>query len=666
MEIMIRNFLILCAFAATYQAQAAINNYLIGTGIYDITGPAAEVNMFGYADTNQYSSGIRDRQWARAFIIGEPGKSPVVFVNVDQGAVFQGVNQAVVRGLRARFGDRYQDANVVISATHTHAAAGGHSHYALYDFTAMGYVEQTFNATVTGIVEAISRAHNNLAPGRVLFNRGLLFNANANRSIEAFNNNPEAEHLSATDNRMTVLKFVQGDNREVGMISWFATHGVSLPMNNLLLSSDNKGVAQLAFEAAKSADYGAQSFVAAFAQTAPGDMTPNLNLDGTGPGQTPEQSMQMIGQRQFEAAWQLYQDASEQLTGSVDFRQRYNDYANTRVEGAYTGQGEQRTCVAALGYSFAAGTEDGRGPLFEEGQREAIAFWEGVTALLTAPTQAQKDCHAPKPILLATGNTQPYPWTPEVLPVSILKLGQLGLLAVPGEFTITAGHRLEQTVARVADTGLAHLVVAGYADAYAGYVTTREEYEMQHYEGGSTHFGPWTLAAYQQTLAKLAVSLANPSSDPWQGEVEPVARDLIDELIPYMKPVVHDQAPVFKSIGDTVQDAHNQYAVGESVEVKFWSGHPRNDLKTMSSFLEVQQWQNGNWHTVARDRDNSTRYLWQRIDGFWGTSHAIIQWLIPEHTPPGDYRIVHQGVYKEIFSGRMVPYTGQSRSFRVE
>ena len=36
----------------------------------------------------------------------------------------------------------------------------------------------------------------------------------------------------------------------------------------------------------------------------------------------------------------------------------------------------------------------------------------------------------------------------------------------------------------------AYVVVAGPANAYAHYVTTREEYGVQRYEGASTIFGP--------------------------------------------------------------------------------------------------------------------------------------------------------------------------------
>ena len=124
----------LCLIQTT---MAVENNYRVGVGIYDITGPAAEVNLFGYASSDQFSTGIHDRQWSRAFVIAEPVSegNRVVFVTVDQGAVFQGVTQGVLKKLKARYGDLYNDDNLIISATHTHGGAGGHSHYALYNVT---------------------------------------------------------------------------------------------------------------------------------------------------------------------------------------------------------------------------------------------------------------------------------------------------------------------------------------------------------------------------------------------------------------------------------------------------------------------------------------------------------------------------------------------------
>ena len=643
------------------------DNYLIGRGIFDITGPAAEVSLFGYAALDQASSGIHDRQWARAYIIADPltGKR-VVFVNIDSGATFQSVTQGVTAALQARYGNLYSERNLVISATHTHAAAGGHSHYALYNITIKGFIKQTYDAQVNGIVAAIDRAHRDLGPGHILFNRGELWGANANRSQEAYYRNLDAAHYPDTDPEMTVLKLVK-NGQPVGMISWFATHGVSLPNTNTLLSGDNKGYAQYLFEKQlMGSGYDSTAFVAAFAQSNAGDMTPNVRLDGSGPGDTPEQSVRLIGQMQYDSARQLYEQASEPLSGPIDYRHKHYDLSTQSVAGLFTEDGQaHRTCTAALGYGFAAGTEDGRGlDFFKEGQLQGNLFWRALTALLTAPSEEQKTCHQPRGLLLAQGNFKPYPWSPEVLPVSILKIGQLGLLAVPGEFTIMAGRRLRSTVAAVPGTGLRHWVVAGYSNAYAGYVTTHEEYRLGHYEGGSTHFGPWTLAAYRQALYELATSLA--SGEPLVRSGEPRPRNLADQQITLQTGVVHDQPPLFKKIGDLVSQPAQHYSRGQTAQAIFWAGHPKNDLHTMGSFLEVQRLVGGQWHTIANDNDWTTRFRWKRINGFWGTSQATVEWDIDADVAPGTYRLSHHGTRKAPITFTLHPYSAVSRSFVVD
>lgn len=642
------------------------DNYLVGRGIYDVTGPAAEVGMMGYADLAQKSSGILDRQWARAFVIAQPNGKRVVFVNVDQGAVFQSITQGVVAKLKGQFGNLYNEDNIILSATHTHGAAGGHSHYALYNITILGFIEQTYDAVVDGIYQAIVKAHNDLKPGSIYLNKGELTNASINRSIEAFNSNPESATTSSIDPEMTILKFTQNGN-EVGMISWFATHAVSMPKTNTLLTGDNKGYAQYLFERKlKGSDYrNNDDFVAAFAQSNAGDMTSNLNLDGTGPENDAFSSTKTIGKRQYDSALSLYNTASEKIVGDIDFRHRYVDFSNQVVGSEFTGSGIKSTCKAALGNAFGAGTEDGRGlDFFSEGDLNSNPFWAAISWVLSQPTEAQKACHAPKPILLAQGNFQPHPWSPEVLPVSIIKIGQLGLLAVPAEFTVTAGRRLKSTVASTSGTGLNHLVVAGYSNAYSGYVTTKEEYDAQHYEGGSTHFGPWTLAAYQQSFKRLADSLAT-GNTPAFPEAEPNLRDLSGEQLNFQTGVVHDQAPIFKSIGQVVSQPNSSYSRGNIAKAVFWAGHPKNNLQTMKSFLAIERWNGNSWQTVLNDNDWETRYKWKRIDGFWGTSQVTIEWHIPSDVSSGYYRIKHFGHEKKPFSGSIKAYTGTSDYFYV-
>lgn len=75
---------------------------LIGLGSYDITGPAADVNMMGYANLEQIASGIHFRLRARTFIVAEPKGNRVVFVNLDACMASQIVTIKVLERLKAR------------------------------------------------------------------------------------------------------------------------------------------------------------------------------------------------------------------------------------------------------------------------------------------------------------------------------------------------------------------------------------------------------------------------------------------------------------------------------------------------------------------------------------------------------------------------------------
>ncbi len=45
------------------------DEYKIGAGIYDVTGPAADLGMMGMASIDQKTEGIQSRLFARTFIV---------------------------------------------------------------------------------------------------------------------------------------------------------------------------------------------------------------------------------------------------------------------------------------------------------------------------------------------------------------------------------------------------------------------------------------------------------------------------------------------------------------------------------------------------------------------------------------------------------------------
>ncbi len=656
--------IIICLCIFSFQNNyAQNNNYDIGVGISDVTGQIAESAFFGYGDPFFKNGGIKDRQYARAYIIKEPSGDPVVYVSIDKGATFQSVNLAVLEKLNNYYGSTYTDTNVVISATHTHVSPGGYSHYGLYNTATGGFYKTNFDILVNGIFEAIKQAHDNLAPGRIYYNTGSLTNASINRSLVAYNLNSDANDYTTIDDEMTVLKFIQG-NTEVGMISWFGVHPTSLTNKYKYASGDSKGYASLKFERMKQSSYGTGSstFVAAFSNTNAGDMSPNLNQpaandytsDATGPGSNQEESSEIIGNRQYNKAIQLYNSANQQLVGSVKAVSRYSDFSNIEVASKFTDGSIRHTCKAALGISFRAGAEDGRSGIGREGQTRSnpnAGF-------------AIDQCHMEKPIdpLFYVGSNDSDPQTPKILPTSILKIGQFGVLAAPAEFTIMSGRRVRATVAENTNTGITHTVLAGYSDAYCGYVTTREEYASQQYEGASTQFGPWTLGAYRQEFERLASQLVNPNVNPWPNVAPtPPQKSYIggDKTVH----ILFDDKPWFKSFGNVHSNANSSYSTGATAEVTFWGAHPNNDPKTNSTYFTVQKKVGSSWITKFQDRDTNTKLIWNR-DGV-SASKIIIQFKITSDVESGYYRIVHNGKWKNGWNGSINPYSGTSRTFYV-
>lgn len=183
--------------------------------------------------------------------------------------------------------------------------------------------------------------------------------------------------------------------------------------------------------------------------------------------------------------------------------------------------------------------------------------------------------------------------------------------------------------------------------------------KKQHYEGASTHFGPWTLAGIQQEVDRLAAALASGApADPG-----PTPRDLSCCQVDLQPGVVFDDKPLFKSFGSLYRDASPSYRTGETVRVVFWGAHPKNNLRIQGTFLEIQKLTSASWIPIATDGDPETKHIWER--SFMATSHVTVEWKVPPDTPPGTYCVRHYGDWRSGWDGKIRPYNGTSRSFTV-
>lgn len=659
------------------------SEYLIGTGIYDITGPAAEVGMMGFAEGDQRTAGIHTRLRSRAFIAGDNNKR-IVFVTADLGMMFQMVKLKVSEKVQANpeLAAFYNAENILLSATHTHGGPGGYSGYFLYDATIKGFVKKHFETIVEGIYQSILRAHRNLEPGHILIAESTLDGVGGNRAKEAYANNPEAERArydSDTDKTFTLLKFVARDGRELGMFNWYAVHPDSIGPKNYLITADNKGVAAYMFEKDKGANYFAdKTFVAGFAQANEGDVTPNYGF-----GQAPpfvdfarNPSLENAALKQYAKAKELYDSAQEFVTGDIDFRHQWVDMRNLYVESV-----GETTCAAGMGASFSSGSpldNPSPAPLFPMGTTVDSLTWKenqdkaklskllgGIFSVIwwESGSEEYKTCHGAKPVLIPTGiahlNIGGATMTPQIMPIQLIKLGNLALVAVPAEVTTMAGRRLREAVLSELETkDVSHAVISSLSNSYASYLATREEYEMQWYEGAGTLFGPHEEEAFRQEFQRLARAIVAGDDVPDGPMPEDVTRGTVD----FTNKVVWDRTPLGKDFGDAITHPNPSYFSGERVTVQFWGAHPANNYRIQDSFLIVDRWVDGVWKEYTYDSDPQTTYQWQR-DGL-ADSKITISWDTTG-VAPGRYRIRHKGDAKTAFSG-IKSYEGISVPFNVD
>jgi len=634
--------------------------YRVGAAQDDITGPMAELGMLGYADLGQVGEGLHMRLRSRALVVSDGcGQETIAMVIIDQALMFHGVKQAVLDRLNQQIPGVFHHRNLVMSATHTHAGPGGYAHHALYNVTTLGFSRANFEAIVAGTVKSVAQAFRLQQPARLTISRGELQGIQFNRSPEAYEANTDHQlYAQPADPDMIQIKAIADNGRPLASFNWFAVHGVSLPLSNKFVSGDNKGLASYTFEKKMGATYLKDGeFVAGFIQANSGDISPYDvsqpvpdDIDGF-----PRNSES--AEAQFKKAYELFEKADEAITGPLAAVHSFVDMPYQSVDGKYTGQGPQKICNAALGVAFAAGTENGQPvSIFKEGTVYGES-WPEITLM-----PEEQACHAEKVILLPTGFVKPHPWTARIAPFQMLRLGQLVVVAAPFEITTMAGRRLKKAILDImAPAGVKYVALTALANEYQHYVTTREEYSKQNYEGGSTLYGPWTLAAYTQVFSGLGAALrdgraVNPG---------PLPPDLSDKQLIQKLGVIFDAAPFGKNMGDVKQDAEAIYAAGARVAVEFWGAHPNNSLQGRDRTLLTVQRRNANgWQTLRYDWDPDTFYHWRR-EGL-ASSVITVSWDTDRQTPTGTYRLCHQGHGKQIFTGAFEPYSGCSRSFEVK
>lgn len=520
--------------------------------------------MMGYGQVHNTVKVVGTPLYARAMVLLHETQR-LVLVHLEQAFVTMAIKEEILFRLQ-KIKPEWQmsDANLLITAQHTHSAPGGYSHYPFYNFTIPGFQVRVFNTVCDAIMSAIELAATQ--PEEVVLSWGehtispekeVAFN----RSMGAFLNNPDVPKIKEEEKELAVNRTMEGllirnkSGSLRGFLNWFGVHCTSVSSFNHRIHSDNKGVAATLFEKHH------PGVTAFFLQAAAGDVSPNFVKD-------PETKL-MRGKYKDQ-----YDNAD--YNGEIQFRESEKIRAQKTIQGRLSFHHHfvdmsLRVAPAAHGVAFFEGTAEGPGIHRSLGNvLRLLARGVRAKSLLQNPQKHQSfyDAHYPKDILLdhrsgsflglplsmwkklpkipeasvefmrqaaKAESINTTPWVPHIIPFQLVAIGNLMIAAVPGEITTTSAQRLKQLLMKeLTNTEIDQVIISSYANAFMGYITTPEEYVTQSYEAGHTIYGRETLRGVLQSYQELAEAhrsnktLSSPIQSPFHFPADELKRRSIE------------------------------------------------------------------------------------------------------------------------------------------
>lgn len=503
----------------------------------DMTAFVPGVGMMGYGQPHNVVQEIGTKLWVRALFLKDDEGSPILFLHLEQAFVTMALKEEILRRILENHPDwSISDENFILSAQHTHAAPGGYSHFAFYNLTISNFQTKVFEKIVSSSILAAEAAKRNLQKVTMSWgavdispDKEIAFN----RSMKAYLNNPDAqkikeeEKLLGLDRRMQGILLTTQDNKLLAHLNWFGVHCTNVSSFNIRTHHDNKGVAAELFEKSHPGS------VAFFFQSTAGDVSPNFIWD--------KKTKLMRGK--FE---DQYDNAS--FNGEIQFRESERITGDLPVEGRfetvlnYVDMGK-KAAAPAHGLAFFRGTLEGpgitaglasvlritsrirrvidcvRSPECREfylkhGVKDVVidhrngsfvgiplAFWKWLPVVPSHPVNVFQET-------AKAGGLKTLPWIPSIIPFQIVRLGNILIAALPGEITTVAGRRVKELLEKEYEgCGVDRVIIHSYCNAYMGYITTPEEYDIQSYEGGHNVYGRSSLDVVLASYGELVKTL---------------------------------------------------------------------------------------------------------------------------------------------------------------
>lgn len=481
------------------QPAATARGLLAGAAEVDITPPPG-MPKAGYSRNARSGTGFRTRLRARIVHLCSPaGSLAIVHCDLLGGSA---VLHRLVAAAIASTG--ISPAGLYIGASHTHAGPGqflGSDFYNRFASNKAGFdpawTQQLAERIAGGVVEAVERRRR----ARVAVGNSEVWGLTRNRSLASHVLNPSVSDTRTGRQRAYVsvnpdLHLLRIDGSAAGggfepmaATLVFSVHGTGVPMRSDHYHADLWAylVGETAHRIERS--HGVRPVIGAVCGTH-ADVAPAVH-----PGAAGHLEAQRLGSSIGAEAAALFGRLDDKLTDRVDLAcgLRELDLDATRSAGPI-----RLPKRAAVGGAVIGGAYENETPVlhrippFRPGRPRR--WRQG------GPHGSKRIAGGPLQRLVLPARS-----FPRILPLQVLRIGDIALVGLPFELTVQCGQRIETVVQdQTRRAGVEQVIVTSVANEYAGYCTTPEEYQLQRYEGGHTLFGPNTQPFVTSHLAQLA------------------------------------------------------------------------------------------------------------------------------------------------------------------
>jgi hypothetical protein len=623
-----------CAFTAAGLASAPADAATLqaGAGRADTT-PQTGYFFMGWVRSDSRGLGVHTRLFNRAIVL-QRGDRKVALVASDLGSLPNGMVVDAAERLSRR---GFSQEDIIVSASHTHGAPAGYFNFPAFNTVAPTKDTPTefrvgdpadpklYTFMVKRLAAAIRRADSDRGPAAAGWGSTKILGLTDNRSIEAHlaNHGIEREfgeggvHLDpqgyehTIDPAVDVLrvdKLVGGRRVPIGMWSTFSNHGTVNKPSFHYYNADHHGSTARVVEArvrrAGQVSRG-QEVVNAYGNANEGDVS--SGLDRRGPA-----AADRVGRRQARAMLDAWRSAGRDLTRrpALDLRWTRACFCGRRTSA---GRVANRPVV---GLPFLTGSEENRGPLFDitgvpfEGRRSPV----GIGA----------QGHKIPAVTDATASA-----FPTAVPLTTMRVDDRVIATIPGEMTAAMGRRVRRAVLAGAGPRVSQVVLSGLANDFLQYFASPEEYDRQHYEGGSTLYGRAASVFIQERLAglarRMAVGRPAPPPDPFDPR-----NGVRDDAQPYGLGARAGRA--LEQPRATRRLGHARFA---------WEGGRRGrDRPLDRAFVHVERRVDGRWKPYTDDLGLQILWSVRHPDGDEGPGVYRARWEPPIGAPLGRYRMV--------------------------